>query len=248
LPEKLETKINHAFTVDCQFIVGENLGKPKTIFGHKLMFALNSEVFESMFSDNFMEAKCTRIPLPDDDPNAFRNLRIILYNLRDASQEIEELNVSETISLYKLCDKYMFTTIAKLCRDHLKNLINDSNHDDVLKMLAATVEFSNLKLLDPIYIKLGTSNFISLPKVYELDYVSFMKFIKFEESNYVDHMPIFNAIEKYILDNNLIPQQLRATDNSSNKIGSTTTTTFGQENVVLLSDERSRELIEKLLS
>ncbi|XP_061390649.1 uncharacterized protein LOC133325977 [Musca vetustissima] len=250
LPDKLESKMNQAFSVDCQFIVGENLGKPKTIFGHKLIFALNSEVFESMFSGNFMEAKFTRIPLPDDDPNAFRNLRIILYNLRDASQEVEELNVSDTISLYKLCDKYMFTTIAKLCREHLKKLIEKSNHDDALKIFDATVAFSNLKLLEPIKTKLLANDYsTSLPTLYELDYVSFMKYIELKiECNLSNHMPIFDAIEKYILDNNLIPQQLRATDKSTKKIGRTTATTFGQEDVVLLSDERSMELMEKLLS
>ncbi|XP_073821836.1 uncharacterized protein [Musca autumnalis] len=246
--EKMEAKLNNnaCTTVDCKFIVGENLGVPKTIFGQKLVFGLYSEVFESMFSGDFLEAKLTEIPLPDDDPNTFRNLRIILYNIRDARTEIAELNLSDTISLFKLCDKYMFTRIKKFCADHLKTFLGTAGNDQLINMFAVAVEFPNQELLDEIKKKLTTAQYPINEAIYDLNPITFLKYIEFKvENNYSDHLLIFNAIEKYLTCNNLIPQQLlksKKTEQTSTKLA------YGQENVVFLSEERLMELLEKLLS
>ncbi|XP_073823741.1 uncharacterized protein [Musca autumnalis] len=245
-PANLEARLHNTYTVDCKFIVGENLGVLKTIFGHKLVFSLNSEVFESMFSGNFLEAKCTEIPLPDDDPTTFRNLRHILYNLRDARAEIAELTVSDTISLFKLCDKYMFTNIKKFCADHLKTFLGTAGHDQLVNLFEVAVEFPNQDLLDEIKKKLNLAQYPINEAVYNLNPITFMKYFEYKvEHNYVDYLPIFNAIEKYLTCNNLIPQQLL----KSEEIKQTSTKNAkGQENVVFLSEERLMEFLEQLLT
>ncbi|XP_073821837.1 uncharacterized protein [Musca autumnalis] len=247
-PANLETGLHNTYTVDCKFIVGEKLGVAKIIFGHKLVFSLNSEVFESMFSGHFLEAKCTEIPLPDDDPTTFRNLRHILYNLRDARAEIAELNVIDTISLFKLCDKYMFTNIKKICAGHLKTFLGIAGHDQLISLFEVAVEFPNQDLLDEIKKKLCLAQYPITEAVYNLNPITFMKYFEFKvEHNYDDFLPIFNAIEKYLTCNNLIPQQLLKSENTQQQPSSSKNFN-GQENVVFLSEERLIEFLEKLLS
>ncbi|XP_073817406.1 uncharacterized protein isoform X2 [Musca autumnalis] len=246
LPANLEAKVRNACTVDCKFIVGANLGEPVTILGHKFMFILNSEVFESMLSGHFLEASCTDINLPDDNPRAFRNLRLILYNLRDSRTEVDELNINDTIDLYKLCDKYMIRSIPKLCIEHLRKLMVDGIRSDLISIFGAAVELDDEELFDDAIKELKKFPFpLHSRYLNKLKPQAFMKYIV---SNIIDvntHLSIFKAIDTYLTDNNLIPQQLLDTKESTQK--SATTSNEEQEDE-LLSEYRSLELLEKLLS
>ncbi|XP_073823740.1 uncharacterized protein [Musca autumnalis] len=248
MPPKFEAMIVNAFTVDCKFIVGENLGPPQPIFGHKLMFILNSQVFESMLSGHFLEAKSTEIPLPDDDPNTFRNLRLVLYNLRGAQTEVNSFNLNDTISLYKLCDKYMFKAIGKLCAEHLKSFLETEDGNQLIMIFAVAVELRNSQLLEDVKNKLSAIQYALLPSLCELNPLQFMEYIEFymtQNEEIINHLDLFKAIEKYLTDNELIPQELSETKDAAQKHAATL---YGQEAVVLLSEERSLELLEKLLS
>ncbi|XP_073821835.1 BTB/POZ domain-containing protein 2-like isoform X2 [Musca autumnalis] len=246
-PANMESKLHNAYTVDCKFIVGEKLGVPKTVFGHKLLFSLNSEVFESMFSGNFLEAKCTEIALPDDDPNAF------------------QLNVSDTIGLYKLCDKYMIMNIKKFCADHLRKYLSGDDNEDhdndedgdygqdvddyygqLIELFAFVMEFPNPELLKEIEEKLSMEDYPLLEAVFNFNPITFLKYLEIKVNrDHTYHLPIFNAIEKYLTYNNLIPQELL----KSEKTKQSPSKNFnGQENVVFLSDERQMELLEQLLT
>ncbi|XP_019895384.1 uncharacterized protein LOC101900701 isoform X2 [Musca domestica] len=251
MPPKLEAMINNAFTVDCKFIVGENLGKAQTIFGHKLMFILHSEVFESMLCGHFLEAKSTEIPLPDDDPKTFRNLRLILYNLRDSQTEVNELDLSDTISLYKMCDKYMFKAISKLCVEHLKSFIEDNQRDcnNAVKIFPVAIDLRNIDLQKNVETTLSINCYPLLSSLNDLNPQHFLKYIELhtkQNQNVVNHLKLFEAIENYLTVNDLIPQELVDTGESLQKAA--TTNLYGQEAMVLLSQERSLELLQKLLS
>ncbi|XP_058986028.1 uncharacterized protein LOC109613447 [Musca domestica] len=245
MPPKLEAMINNAFTVDCTFIIGGNLGKAQTIFGHKLMFSLHSDVFESMLSGHFLEAKSTEIPLPDDDPKTFRNLRLILYNLRDTQTELNELDLSDTISLYKLCDKYLFKTISKLCVEHLKSFIGDDQSDcnNAIKIFPVAIDLHNLELLGKVKAKLSIKFYPLLSILNDLNPLHFLKYIELhakQNQDVVNHLNLFKAIENYLTVNDLIPQELLDTEESLQKPG--------QGAVLLLSEERSLEFLQKLLT
>ncbi|XP_011296117.1 uncharacterized protein LOC131800390 [Musca domestica] len=249
MPAKFEAMINTAFTVDCKFIVGENLGPAQAIFGHKLMFTLNSEVFESMLCGHFLEAKSTEIPLPDDDPKTFRNLRRILYNLRDSQTEVNELDLSDTISLYKMCDKYMFKAISKLCAEHLKSFLETDDDNQLVIIFAAAMELHNSPLLEDVKTKLSAIQYGLLPSLKDLNPLQFMEYLELytkQNEKSVHHLDIFKAIENYLTANDLIPQELL--DTGERLQNAATTNLYGQEAMVSLSQERSLELLQKLLS
>lgn len=134
--------------VDCKFLVGPDTKTAQPIFGHKWTFAVHSAVFERMFCGDFMEAKNSKeIHLIDDDPKAFRNLRRILYNIREARVDVDELNLDDTISLYRLCDKYMVEAVSKLCAEHLKSFLEDATDGELITLFATSIELGISDLL-----------------------------------------------------------------------------------------------------
>ncbi|XP_013109829.1 uncharacterized protein LOC106088721 isoform X2 [Stomoxys calcitrans] len=234
------------FMVDCKFIVGPNPEKAEIIFGHKWMFAVESPVFERMFCGDFMEAKnSTEIRLPDDDPNAFRNLRRLLYYIREA--RVDALNLEDTIGLYKLCDKYMFASIIKLCSEHLQNFLVDIDDAGLIIIFAAAIELRNEPLLEGVKEKLKSRLYPLIAEINELNKIHFMEYTQLyieTNSENTDHLALFNAIEKYLTQHNLIPQPLK----EAGHYPVISKALFGQEAVALISEERKPELLERLIA
>uniref|UniRef100_A0A1L8ECG3 BTB domain-containing protein n=1 Tax=Haematobia irritans TaxID=7368 RepID=A0A1L8ECG3_HAEIR len=246
LPTKIEEMLKVGFMVDCKFIVGPNPETAETILGHKWMFAIQSPVFERMFCGDFLEAKnTTEIRLPDDDPKAFRNLRLLLYNIKDA--RVDALNLEDTVSLYKLCDKYNYESIWKLCSDHLKSFIEEISDGQLITLFAVVNEIQNSQLLYAVKQQLLSKMYPVIPDLKELNSKHFMDYLDLHiEANLeeTDNLVLFNTIDGYLTHHDLVPPEILEITGSVEYCKKF----YGQERVTLITAERKPELLERLLS
>lgn len=109
---------------------------------------MESPVFEKMFSGNYVEAEGkSEIRLTDVLPHDFRNLSYMIYTSSTAN--LEKLSLEEILALYRLCDKYMISSILISCINHTKNpnYLNQISIDDLITVFEFARDLEDKSLL-----------------------------------------------------------------------------------------------------
>lgn len=110
---------------DCEFIVGSTASSP--IAAHKIILALTSPVFETMFYGTLPESVLnstngsTQVHVPDVQPHIFRMLLDYIYtdDLKFSSEDV--------CDLYAAANKYMLEDVKQQCMSFMwKNLQPDN--------------------------------------------------------------------------------------------------------------------------
>lgn len=98
---------------DCSFLVG-NENNQKTIHGHRLILAMSSPVFETMFYGGLPEKNEKPIEILDVQPEAFRALLQYIYT--------DEINLKSFDQVCEICyaaKKYMIPALVKQCTEFI---------------------------------------------------------------------------------------------------------------------------------
>ncbi|XP_058446292.1 BTB/POZ domain-containing protein 3-like [Malaya genurostris] len=93
---------------DCEFLVGRELGDRKLIAAHKLILAMASPVFHTMFYGSLPEKDV--IHVTDLDHGAFHSSLKYIY-----TDEIVTDSVDDAIELYHVAKKYMLSFVVDQC-------------------------------------------------------------------------------------------------------------------------------------
>lgn len=206
-PERLKEFENLGLKVDLKFLVGPS---EEVIKGHRFMFAEVSPAFKSMLYGTFKEAENTfDIRLPSDDPNIFKKLRQLIYSI-DGSMAMKymNLNVDGSISLYRLCDKYLIKSVTDIVIRHIKSLVKKATGSDLITLLIFADEFKMLLLSSHIWIctyRLSNypTNITTLPLSLFLEFIS-----RHSTRSGSNHTALFEIIELYLMDHKLMPKNL----------------------------------------
>ncbi|CAI5456611.1 unnamed protein product [Caenorhabditis angaria] len=109
-----------------KFDFKEKSGSPKSdvilnidgvkLYANKILLAIHSKVFDSMFYSEFVEKNQTEIILEDDDPEDFIEILKLIYPSA-GSTIIQESNVE---GIYKLADKYFMTHVMFQCEHFME--------------------------------------------------------------------------------------------------------------------------------
>jgi hypothetical protein len=141
LQQALGGLVDDAHLSDVIFFVGPD---KTTIYGHKLLFAAQSEPFRAMLYGNMKEAQvsmngCQVVELPDMDPVIFRKIQTFLYK-----GEVE-IEMEEVMDILQASHKYSLEALRLECCLLLQNSLT---RDNVLTILEVAIlyEDKNLQL------------------------------------------------------------------------------------------------------
>lgn len=143
--EKINKLLDDELLVDCKFVVGPDDSTAETIVGHKVMFILESPVFEKMLTGNFIEAKNSHeIRITDVLPQHFKNFRFMVYN-NDLSN-LSKFSNEEIMELYRIANTYMVASISRNCLQFLKSTLRDSTVERLITLFEFACEIDDKSL------------------------------------------------------------------------------------------------------
>ncbi|XP_039292760.1 BTB/POZ domain-containing protein 2-like [Nilaparvata lugens] len=103
---------------DCKFIVGKG-EQVATIFAHKFLFAVTSDVFKAMFFGGLEVEECVRIV--DLEPQGFESMKHFIY-----TGEIRFESIGHASETYLAAHKYLLPVLLNLCVVYIRDNIEDS--------------------------------------------------------------------------------------------------------------------------
>lgn len=150
----MEKVLKEGYLNDCTFIVGPD-NDTETFPGHRVMFVMESPVFETQFNGNFLEGKnMSEVRIEDFYPKDFKNFYFMIYNTDEISRrdQLKRLSTSEIIELYRICHKYMVSSIHKVCFQHIKAYLETRQYalKDIILLFGMANELNDVELLTPI--------------------------------------------------------------------------------------------------
>lgn len=118
---------------DCAFLVGCE-AEQEVIEAHKLILAMSSSVFKTMFYGSLPETQ-TQITVPDIEPETFWEMLNYIY-----TEKTNLVKVEKILRLWAAAMKYQLLDLAEQCADKLFLLTNAKN---VWSVYASAKLFSN---------------------------------------------------------------------------------------------------------
>ncbi|TMW40385.1 hypothetical protein DOY81_014535 [Sarcophaga bullata] len=176
------------------------------------MFIMESPVFEKHFNGNFLEGKSMpEVRIEEFHPKDFKNFYFMIYNSDDISRQglLKKLNTSEITELYRICHKYMVSSILKVCYQHIKTSHKTKRYPlkDIILLFGMANELNDVELLTLIEkaILSHNSHFDEILNDLPPDYFyKYMVIVNKKQCYIPAQLDKFNALERYILENNLI--------------------------------------------
>ena len=125
---------------DVTFVVGEEKKEYPVV---RAMFAIHSNVLESMLYGNMLESTLGRIELMDITPSTFEFLRLFCYGLDP------ELNAKNVVGILQCADKYLIEPLKGACIEFISSISisRDGNSSDFLSLM---IELNKYNLSDKI--------------------------------------------------------------------------------------------------
>lgn len=144
----MEKLLKEGYLTDCKFIVGPDKDT-ETFPGHRVMFIMESPVFEKHFNGNFLEGKnMSEVRIEEFCPKDFKNFYFMIYNT-ERQDLLKQLNISEITELYRICHKYMVSSILKVCFQYIKAQLETRQYPlkNIILLFGMANELNDMELL-----------------------------------------------------------------------------------------------------
>ncbi|XP_058840243.1 BTB/POZ domain-containing protein 6-B-like [Topomyia yanbarensis] len=179
---------------DCSFLVGREPKKQKLIAAHKLILAMSSPVFYTMFYGSMPETNMI-INVTDLEHSAFSTLLEYIY-----TDTVVIESVDDVFELYRAAKKYMLQYVAEKCITHLMGKANPTN---VLRVYELATFFDELQLKELCLriIRNQTMEVIQDDGLENVELETLMMLMEQEQLSLISELELFNAINRYAVKN-----------------------------------------------
>ncbi|XP_058840244.1 BTB/POZ domain-containing protein 2-like [Topomyia yanbarensis] len=179
---------------DCSFLVGREPKEQKLVAAHKLILAMASPVFYTMFYGSLPETKMI-IPVTDLDHSAFSALLEYIY-----TDAVVMESVDEVFELYRAAKKYMLQYVVDKC---LHFLMGNANPTNVFRVYEFATFFDELQLKERCLriIRSQTMEVIKDDGLENVELETLMMLMEQDELTISSETELFTAINRYAVKN-----------------------------------------------
>ncbi|XP_037810332.1 BTB/POZ domain-containing protein 6-A-like [Lucilia sericata] len=201
IKENISCLLQSEELTDCRFLVGDASPNQKIISAHKLVLAVASPVFKTMFYGDLAE-KNDPILIPDIQPDIFQTMLKFIYS--------DYIDISSSYMAVQLCyagKKYLLSDMVKHCCDYMFSRLNWKNACEVYEFAVLYGE-DNLKRKSMAIIAAEAQRIFSLSNFANIKMSTLLDILDEDWLNIKSELELYRVLLRFLhnkvsdLDNN----------------------------------------------